>query len=73
MISEIDIWNYYIGENVILTDIDGKHWCGCIMRMEGSNDSENGKYSIDLKEEGENRSVVVGFYEDETKSIEVID
>lgn len=60
-------------ENVILTDIDGKHWRGRITGMEGSNDSENGKYSIDLKEEGENRNVVVGFYEDEIKSIEVID
>lgn len=48
-------------------------WRGRITGMEGSNDSENGKYSIDLKEEGENRNVVVGFYEDEIKSIEVID
>lgn len=73
MIKEMDIWNNYVGKNVILIDVDGKHWRGRIIGMEGSNDSENGKYSIDLKEEGENRKVLVGFYEDEIESIKIIE
>ena len=73
MIKEMDIWNNYVGKNVILTDVDGKHWRGRITGMEGSNDSENGKYSIDLKEEGENRKVLIGFYEGEIESIKIIE
>ena len=34
-------------ENVILTDVNGKHWDGRIIGMEGSNDLEKGMYSVD--------------------------
>lgn len=74
MLDEMYVWDNLIGKNVVITDINGKRWAGRITGMEGSNDSENGKYSIDLKEEGKEylRSVVC-FEEDEIASVEIMD
>ena len=40
--------------------------------MEGSNDSENGKYMVCLEEDGRESDVLIGFEEDEIKSIEIL-
>ena len=39
-------------ENAILIDVNGNHWNGGIIGMEGSNDLEKGTYSVDSQEEG---------------------
>ena len=69
MIDEGEIYKY-LGNHVKLIDTDGKIWYGYLSGMEGSNDSENGKYCVGLKEDG-GYSRIIEFEEDEIKSIEI--
>lgn len=74
MVSEIDIHNIYLGKTVRLIDCDDKIWIGKLKGIEGSNDSENGLYSVDMKVQGmEDSRILYAFEENEIKSIEVID
>ncbi|WP_295790045.1 hypothetical protein [uncultured Veillonella sp.] len=74
MISEATIHNLYLGRRVKLIDTDGKIWKGRLKGIEGSNDTENGKYCVDMKVDGmEHKRISYCFEEDEIKSIEVID
>ena len=71
MIDEGAIYKY-LGNHVKLIDTDGKIWYGYLDCMEGSNDSENGKYMVCLGEDGRESDVLIGFEEDEIKSIEIL-
>lgn len=58
------------GTKIKIVDTDNHVWVGIMNFFEGSNDNENGLFSVGLELEGEENGVEI--YENEIKSIEAI-
>lgn len=67
--GESEVFNLF-GKKIKIVDIDDNIWVGVIDFFEGSNDNENGLFSVGLFIE--NKKSGVEFYENEIKSIEVL-